>query len=66
MSVLTLAQHMGGTLTWGSLAAPRQELRLANAELIGVLPHSPAALATKRKAFEVANTITMEKSTKRD
>lgn len=50
----TLAQQAGGTLALAFPAALRQGLRLAAADLIGVLPHSPAASASQRKAFETS------------
>ncbi|KAE8667269.1 hypothetical protein F3Y22_tig00112428pilonHSYRG00051 [Hibiscus syriacus] len=44
----TLAQHAGGTLALAFRDAPKHGLKLAAADLIGVLPHAPPAAPTSR------------------
>ena len=45
INALTFPQQIGVTLALALRAAPKQGLKLVAAALIGVLPHSPAALA---------------------
>ena len=49
---LTLVQQVGGTFAVAFFAALKQGLKLAAAERIGVLPHSPAAPAVYIKTSE--------------
>lgn len=49
----TLAQQAGGTLALAFRAAPRHGLKLAAADLIGVLPHPPAAPTSLTNAFKL-------------
>nr|KYP52764.1 hypothetical protein KK1_025298 [Cajanus cajan] len=53
----TLAQHAKGTFAFTLLTAPKHGLRLAAADPIGVLPHSPAPSASKITSSD-ANTST--------
>jgi len=52
INALTLAQHGGGALAPGFLAASKQGLKLAAASSTGVYPHSPAAVATSKQSSE--------------
>ena len=58
----TLAQQAGGTLALALPAALRHGLRLAAADLIGVLPQSPAASTSQRKAFETRKNISTKQA----
>ncbi|PON79219.1 hypothetical protein PanWU01x14_013350 [Parasponia andersonii] len=58
----TLAQQAGGTLAPALPAALRHGLRLAAADLIGVIPHSPAASTSQRKAFETSKNISTKQA----
>ena len=49
----TLAQQAGGTLALAFLAAPKHGLKLAAADLMGVLPHSPAASTSLTNTSEL-------------
>ncbi|KAJ7954461.1 hypothetical protein O6P43_026040 [Quillaja saponaria] len=53
----TLAQQAGRTLTLAFPAAAKHGLRLVAADLMGVLPHSPAASASQIKVFEAIKNI---------
>lgn len=48
----TLEQQVGGTAALALPAALKHGLKLAAADLIGVFPHSPAALTSHMKTFE--------------
>jgi hypothetical protein len=48
----TLEQQVGGTAALTLPAALKHGLKLAAADLIGVFPHSPAALTSHMKTFE--------------
>lgn len=54
----TLAQHAGGTFALTLRVAPKHGLRLAAADPIGVLPHSPAASASKINTSDATRNIT--------
>jgi hypothetical protein len=59
----TLEQQAGGTAALAFPAAPKHGLKLAAADLIGVFPHSPAALTSLIIAFEATrttNTVTTQ------
>jgi len=54
----TLAQQTGGTFALTLRTAPKHGLRLAAADPIGVLPHSPAASLSKINTFDANRNIT--------
>ena len=63
IKAVTLEQQAGGTAALAFPAAPKHGLKLAAADLIGVFPHSPAALTSLIKAFEATrttNTVTTQ------
>ena len=63
IKAVTLEQQAGGTAALAFPAAPKHGLKLAAADLIGVFPHSPAALTSLIIAFEATrttNTVTTQ------